>query len=328
MNSYLSGLKKIESNFENYGNVELLQQQLFALFLCIENDTKHITIEPLKASDVTKNVVSKLFNPSTKNSIIKTLFTQLDNQIIGFQKGELIVIGARPGMGKSQFLIQLSTNIAKQQKAVTFFSLKKSAELITQKLLANIGELNPDFFIKPTAANQGKKLSEAIKLLQKLPIYLYDNPSPQLSVLISLIRKTKISNNVDVVFIDDLQLIKVGNKFLNRELEISLISSELKKIAVELGIILITSSSLNSESENCIEGSMRPKLADLIGIDTIEQHADKILFLYRPEYYGIEVDENHQPTKNLMELLLTQNRNGVLCDVNVKIQFHKSIIIN
>lgn len=330
MNQYLTELKRIANNYENHQHADELKQQLFALFSDIDNDTKAVEKTPFKAGDLVGSIVSKLFQPNAETNIVKTGFTHFDNQIVGFQKGELIVIGGRPGMGKTQFMVQLTNNIAKQNKAVAFLSLEMSAEVITQKLLENLGQLNPIFFIKPSEYNDEieKLLSDAIKKLKELPIYLYNNPSPHLNKLLSLIKKVVAENKIDVIFIDYLQLISVGSRRLNRESEISIVCSELKKLAVELNITLIVSSQLSRQVENRPGGSKRPQLSDLRESGAIEQDADKVIFLYRPEYYGIEVAENNQTTKNRMELIVAKNRNGPLVDIPVFVAFHKSIIVD
>ena len=330
MNQYLAELKKIADNFENYQHVDDLKQELFAFSVRINNDEKEAEKTSFKASDKVGSIVSKFFQSGSDTESVRTGFSSFDRAIVGFQKGELIVIGGRPGMGKTQFMIQLATNIAKQNKGVAVLSLEMSAEVITQKLLANLGQLSPSIFIRQTEYADAIEiqLSNAISQLKELPIYLYDNPSSYLNKLSNLIRKLVAENSVEVIFIDYLQLIAVGSRRLNREAEISIICRELKQLAVELGIVLIANSQLSRQVENRPGGSKRPQLSDLRESGAIEQDADKVIFLYRPEYYAIEVDENGISTKGKMELILSKNRNGPMCDFNVIAAFHKSIIVD
>jgi replicative DNA helicase len=205
-----------------------------------------------------------------------------------------------------------------------------SAEQMTKKFLCNLGQLNPGIFNNPDNYDKDIELSlsDAIKQLKELPIYLYDNPSSNLNKLLSLIKKVVIENKVSVVFLDYLQLVSVGSRRFNREAEISIICRDLKKLAVELGITIIVGSQLSRQVENRPGGSKRPQLSDLRESGAIEQDADKVIFIYRPEYYGIEVDENNQPTRYVMELIIAKNRTGGIFDMKVFAAFHKSAIVD
>ena len=328
MNPYLTELKKITDNYENYQRVDDLQQHLYSLSSMIEIESKEEAKLPIKASDLVSKVVGNYFNKNADTDTIKTGLVSFDRAIHGFEKGEFIVIGGRPGMGKTQLTVQWATNMAKQNKGVAFISLEMSAEMMTKKFLCNLGQLNPGVFNNPDNYDKDIELSlsDAIKQLKELPIYLYDNPSSNLNKLLALIKKVVIENKVNVVFLDYLQLVSVGSRRFNREAEISIICRDLKKLAVELGIIIIVGSQLSRQVENRPGGSKRPQLSDLRESGAIEQDADKVIFIYRPEYYGIEVDECNQPTKNRMELILGKNRNGPLIDINVTVAFHKSIV--
>ena len=330
MNPYLAELKKITDNYENYQRVDDLQQHLHALSSLIEIDSKEEAKSPIKASDMVSKVVGNYFNKNAVADTVKTGLVSFDRVIHGFEKGEFIVIGGRPGMGKTQLTVQWATNMAKQNKGVAFMSLEMSAEMITKKFLCNLGQLNPSVFNNPDNYDKDIELSlsDAIKQLKELPIYLYDNPSSNLNKLLALIKKVVIENKVSVIFLDYLQLISVGSRRFNREAEISIICRDLKKLAVELDITIIVGSQLSRQVENRPGGSKRPQLSDLRESGAIEQDADKVIFIYRPEYYGIEVDENNKPTKNRMELIVSKNRNGTLVDVPVFAAFHKSMIVD
>jgi replicative DNA helicase len=328
MNPYLAELKKITDNYENYQRVDDLQQHLYALTSMISNDIVDDSKTPIKASDFVTSIVGDFFNANPETEMVKTGFTAFDRISSGFQKGEFVVIGGRPGMGKTVFMVQMAANIARQNKGVSFLSLEMSAEMIVKKFLCNLGELNPDVFNRLTDYTKEIELnlSDAIKQLKELPIFLYENPSTYLNKLLPLIRKVVEENKVRVVFIDYIQLISVGSRRFNREAEISIVCREIKKLAVELDITIIAGSQLSRQVENRPGGSKRPQLSDLRESGAIEQDADKVIFIYRPEYYGIEVDECNQPTKNRMELILGKNRNGPLVDITVTIAFHKSIV--
>lgn len=330
MNQYLRELKKITDNYENYQQVEDLQQHLSTLISMIDNDVRDDDKTPVKASDLVSSVIAKFFKPNSEIETIKSGFASFDRLVNGFYKGEFVVVGARPGMGKTQFMVQLAINISKQNIGVAFFSFDAGAEMMTQKFLCNLGQLNPWIFNKPESYNNDIELSlsGAIKQLKELPIYLYENPNTHLNKLLTLIKNVVNDNQVRVVFIDYLQLISVGNRRLNREAEISIICRELKKLTMELDITLIVSSQLSRQVENRPGGSRRPQLSDLRESGAIEQDADKVIFIYRAEYYGIEVDENNQSTRNRMELILGKNKNGPIVDVNVIAAFSNSMIVD
>lgn len=330
MKQYLVELKKIAENYENYQQIDELQNHLYALASMIEIDAKEEEKIPIKASDIVNTVVANFFKSNTESDSVKSGIEALDSVIHGFHKGEFIVIGGRPGMGKTQFSVQLAANMAKQNKVVAFLSLEMSAEVITKKFLCNLGQLSPSVFdrLNDYSPEIESSLSGAIKKLKELPIYLYENPSPSLNKLIGLIKKVVEEQKVNVVFIDYLQLISVGSRRLNRDSEMSIICRDLKKLAMNLGITIIVSSQLSRQVENRVSGSRRPQLSDLRESGAIEQDADKVIFLYRPEYYGIEIDENNQPTKNKMELIISKNRNGPLMDVIVLAALSKSTIVD
>ena len=330
MNQYVRELKKIVENYENFQQNEDLKQQLYALYSLIDHDLKDDEKLPIKAADVVGTIITKFFNPATINDAIKTGFPQIDRTIVGFQKGEFIVIGGRPGMGKTQLMVQLATNIAEQKVAIAYFSLEFNTEILTQKLLANLAQVSPETFARPGEYNNQieEKLSFAIKQLKEMPIYFYENPSTHINKLIKLITNLVSEKNVKVVFIDYLQLISIGSRRINRDVEMSIICRELKRLAKELEITLIVGSQLSRQVENRPGGSRRPQLSDLRESGSIEQDADKVFLLYRPEYYGLEIDENNQTTINKMEIMLSKNRSGPLWDFSVKALFSKSIIVD
>ncbi len=265
MNQYLIELKKITDNYENYQRVEDLQQQLYALSSMIDNDKKDEIKTSIKASDLVTTIMDGFLNKNTVTDIVKSGLASFDSIINGFQKGEFVVIGGRPGMGKTQFLVQLAVNMAKQNKVVAFISLEMSAEMVTKKFLCNLGQLNPDIFNRQVAYPKEVEvgLLGASKQLNELPIYLYENPSSYLNKLLDLIRRLVEDKKTNIVFIDYLQLITIGSRRFNRESEISIICREIKRIAAELDIIIIVASQLSRQVENRPGGSKRPQLSDL-----------------------------------------------------------------
>jgi replicative DNA helicase len=149
-----------------------------------------------------------------------------------------------------------------------------------------------------------------VRTLSTLPIFIYDQFVTSISSVSDKCRQLVRENNAEVIFIDYLQLMGTFNRRNNRETEISIVMRELKNLAKELNIVLVVASQLSRQVENRPGGSKRPQLSDLRESGSIEQDSDKVLFIYRHEYYGIEFDENNESTRHVMELIMAKNNTG------------------
>ena len=238
---------------------------------------------------------------------ISTGFHDLDNKTLGLCPGQLIIVAARPGMGKSAFMLNIATNVAlKSNKAVAYFSLEMSKSELTSRILAAESMVNSQSIrsgkIEPDDWN---KLTNASGLLGPSNIILDDSVGYTPSELRARCRKLKMEFDIGLVVIDYLQLMNAGNKnSSSRQQDISEISRSLKMLAKELEIPIIAASQLSRAPEQRSEDH-RPVLSDLRESGSIEQDADIVMFIYREDMYNKETDK-----KNVAEIILAKNRAG------------------
>ena len=232
-------------------------------------------------------------------------FKDLDDKTLGFTPGQLIIIAARPAMGKSALAINIATNAAlKANAAVVYFSLEMSKEEVTGRILASEamvdsqkirnGKLEDNDWINLT--NSAGTISEA-------KIFLDDSVAYTPIELRAKCRKMKLEHNIGLIVIDYLQLMNASKASASRQADISEISRSLKMLAKELGVPIIALSQLSRAPEQ--RDDHRPMLSDLRESGSIEQDADIVMFLYRDDYYNLETDK-----KNVAEVILAKNRAG------------------
>ena len=252
-------------------------------------------------------------------------FTDLDRLTSGWQKSDMIVLAARPGMGKTAFVLSLARNTAVQfNQGVAIFSLEMSSVQLTKRLMSMETGLSSQKLKKGfTDEKDWKQLHENITNLADAPIFIDDTPALSIFELRAKCRRLKMQHDIQLVIIDYLQLMTAGLKSGNREQEISMISRSIKEIAKELNVPIIALSQL-SRSVETRGGDKRPMLSDLRESGAIEQDADMVCFIYRPEYYGLLEDENGMPTEGTGEIIISKHRNGSLD--NVRLKFIKELI--
>ena len=248
-------------------------------------------------------------------------FTDLDRITAGWQKSDLVILAARPGMGKTAFVLSMARNIAVDFNIpLAVFSLEMSSIQLVTRLISSETQLSADKLKKGNLENyEWEQLNAKIGKLVDAPLFIDDTPALSIFELRAKCRRLKAQHNIQMVIVDYIQLMSTGgdNKG-NREQEISTISRSLKALAKELNVPVITLSQLNRSVETR-GGSKRPILSDLRESGAIEQDADLVMFIYRPEYYKIDQDEEGNPTKGMAELIIAKHRNGALADV--KMQF-------
>ncbi len=275
--------------------------------------------------DILRHNLEIIENNAQLDDQISTGYENLNRLIFGFGLGEFIVFGGRPSMGKTALFINLALRIS-INNPVLFFSFDLSENLLSQRVISNLTSISLDKIRKNKLDKMDllklKRVEEKINHYQ-----LYINESCSNSILDFRLHCEKMikEKGVKVIFLDYIQLMsatKFGNR---RELEISYISRELKRIAKELKVCLIASSQL-SRAVEMRGGDRRPMLSDLRESGAIEQDADKVIFLYRPEYYGFDLDENGNLTQNKMELMVEKNRSGALGIAELECNFVNSII--
>jgi replicative DNA helicase len=251
-------------------------------------------------------------------------FTELDKITSGWQKSDLIIIAARPAMGKTAFVLSMAKNIAVNfKRPVAMFSLEMSNVQLVNRLIMNVCEIEGDKIKngKLTTA-EWNKLDDKVRELMGAPIYVDDTPGLSVTELRSKARKLVREKHVEMIIIDYLQLMNAnGQSFGSREQEVSIISRTLKGIAKELDIPVIALSQLNrnvekrDSSNSNVEGK-KPQLSDLRESGAIEQDADMVCFIHRPEYYRIyNDDKTGKDLRGLGEIIVAKHRNGATDEV-------------
>ena len=248
-------------------------------------------------------------------------FVKLDRVTSGWQNSDLVIVAARPGMGKTAFALSMARNIAiNHEKAIGFFSLEMSSEQLVSRLIASEAELSASKLRRGDLKDyEMVQLHEKIKQLSDAQIYIDDTPALTVFELRAKARRLVKNHNVEIIIIDYLQLMSAGGNAGNREQEISTISRSLKGIAKELKIPVIALSQVNRGVESRTgTGSKRPMLSDLRESGAIEQDADIVTFIYRPEYYKIYEWDNGDDSRSQAEIIIAKHRNGALENVRLK----------
>lgn len=283
-------------------------------------DEREETLFPIEEScslnDLFSNRLSNILDEKTEDNFIPSGFNSIDKEIKGITKGELLVIGGRPAMGKTQLLISLLLNISKNHSCL-FFSFDLSKEILLDRILYSITELDTQSINQLNKTEDGmSKLSSLNKEIQDYKIHINESGTNSILNIEKECERQIKENNVEVIFFDYLQLMGIKNHRHSRENEVSSIIRSLKNIARKNNVAIIISSQLSRAVEQR-GGDKRPQLSDLRESGTIEQDADKVIFIYRPEYYGFFQDEDGNSTVNSIELILAKNRNGVLNTFNL-----------
>ena len=237
-------------------------------------------------------------------------FTALDRITSGWQKSDLVIIAARPGMGKTAFVVSALRNAAVDFKIpVAIFSLEMASVQLVNRMISAEAELEGEKIKKGNLADhEWAQLVHKTSRLSSAPIFIDDTPALSILELRAKCRRLKAEHNVQLIVIDYLQLMR-GEQGGNREQEIASISRALKGIAKELNVPVLALSQLSRGVETR-GGDKRPQLSDLRESGSIEQDADIVMFLYRPEYYKITVDEDGMPTQGMGEVIVAKHRNG------------------
>ncbi len=254
-------------------------------------------------------------------------FTKVDKLTSGWQPSDLIIIAARPGMGKTALTLSMARNIAVEHNIpVAFFSLEMSSvQLITRLISSETGLSSEKLRTGNLAKHEWEQLNVKVKGLEKAPLFIDDTPSLSIFDLRAKARRLSSQHGIQLIIVDYLQLMTAGGsqKGGNREQEISTISRNLKALAKELNVPVIALSQLSRAVETR-GGSKRPLLSDLRESGAIEQDADIVSFIYRPEYYKIDEwdDEDRTPTAGQAEFIVSKHRNGGLDEIRLKFIGH------
>lgn len=250
---------------------------------------------------------------------IPTGFHDLDRVTSGFQPSDMVVLAARPGMGKTAFVLSLARNTAVEfNHPVAVFSLEMSSLQLVNRLIASETELPAEKLKKGQLQDhEWQQLHAKIGKLADAPIFIDDTPALSVFELRAKCRRLKAQHDIQMVIIDYLQLMTAGGEKGNREQEISTISRSVKSIAKELNVPIIALSQLSRAVETR-GGDKKPQLSDLRESGAIEQDADMVMFIYRPEYYDIKTDEEGESLEGMGEIIIAKHRNGALENVQLK----------
>ena len=248
-------------------------------------------------------------------------FVALDRLTSGWQPSDLIIVAARPGMGKTSFTLAIARNAAIDfNKQVAFFSLEMSSIQLVNRLISMETEIPSDRLRQGRLKEyQWQQLYTQVERLSNIPIYIDDTPGISIFELRAKCRRMKMQHDIQLIIVDYLQLMTIdhNNNRGNREQEISAISRSLKGLAKELNVPVIALSQL-SRAVEVRGGSKRPQLSDLRESGAIEQDADIVSFIYRPEYYQILEDEEGNSLEGISEIIVAKHRNGSLNTVQLK----------
>ena len=265
--------------------------------------------------------IEELKNKKDGLSGVPSGFSKLDRVTSGWQKSDLIIIAGRPGMGKTALALSMARNIAINHKTpIGIFSLEMSSDQLVNRLISSESEIPSGKLRKGNLEEyEFVQLHEKIRDLAEAPIYIDDTPGLSVFELRAKARRLVKNHGVQIIIVDYLQLMTAGgNKSGNREQEISTISRSLKGIAKELKIPVIALSQVNRGVESRTSTSKRPILADLRESGAIEQDADIVNFIYRPEYYKIYEWENSDDSRGQAEIIIAKHRNGSLENIRLK----------
>lgn len=315
----------IDDSFEDTKDVfELLDSAEHGLFSITEKNLNRGFQKVGELAIKAQTQLEELSQKAEGLTGIPTGFTELDRLTSGWQSSDLIIIAARPGMGKTAFTLSLAKNAAMNfGKPVAIFSLEMANIQLVQRLISMEAEISSRKLrngqLEP---HEWQQLRSAVEKLSEVPIFIDDTPAINSFELRAKCRRLKMQHDIQLVVIDYLQLMSgsIDKKSGTREQEISSISRALKGMAKELDIPVIALSQLSRAVETR-GGEKRPMLSDLRESGAIEQDADIVSFIYRPEYYDITEDEG-MSLKGIAEIIVAKHRNGALDTVKLRFIDH------
>ncbi len=266
----------------------------------------------------TLNGINAAYSQMTGITGVPSGFTELDRLTSGWQGSDLIIIAARPGMGKTALAITLARNAAIDFKMpVAIFSLEMNERQLTQRLISSETELSLSNLRKGQLQDyEFEQLTCKVSKLSDAPIYIDDTPGLSITEFVNKAISLKRKHNIQMIVLDYIQLMMLGNKSKdNREQEISLISRTLKALAKDLDIPIIALSQLSRSVEQRGRAKQRPQLSDLRDSGALEEDADIVMFVYREDYYDLEDPESHPDSA---EIIISKHRNGPLDSVHLR----------
>lgn len=323
--TYTSNIQKLAFD-ESQDIAELMQMAEGRLFELSKTNMKKDFTQINPVINEAYELLQKAAARTDGLSGLSSGFEALDAMTSGWQNSDLVIIAARPAMGKTAFVLSMAKNMAITNKVpVAMFSLEMSNVQLVNRLIVNVCEI-PGEKIKSgqLAPYEWGQLDYKIREMFDAPLYIDDTPSLSVFELRTKARRLVRDYGVKIIIIDYLQLMNAsGMSYNSRQEEVSTISRSLKGLAKELNIPIIALSQLNRSVEQRVgtadnPDSKRPQLSDLRESGAIEQDADMVCFIHRPEYYKIYKDQHGNDLKGLAEIIIAKHRNGAVGDVRLR----------
>jgi len=314
---------------DTYDITELLDYSEDAIFQIAEGNIKR---EVAPINEVIKEAIREIEEAGKREDALVGIpsgFTKLDRLTSGWQKSELIIIAARPSMGKTALALSMARNMAIDHgKKVAIFSCEMSSiQLVNRLIIAETDIPGDKIKNGRLSEEEWKQLDSRIKKLVQAPIYIDDTPAITVTELRAKSRRLMAQHKLDLIIIDYLQLMTGPQNSGSREQEVSNISRSLKSIAKELNVPVIALSQLNRSAE--LRGGLkRPQLSDLRESGAIEQDADMVVFIHRQDKFGIVTFEDGSSTKGIAEIILAKNRNGPVDDIRLRFREEKALFVD
>lgn len=264
--------------------------------------------------------IEEISKKETGLSGVPSGFTRLDRITSGWQPSDLVIIAARPSMGKTAFMLSMARNMAvDHNKPVAIFSLEMSSIQLVNRMIVSETELAAEKIRNGTLKKfEWEQLEIRLKQMMEAPVFIDDTPAISVFELRAKARRLKIQHQISLLVVDYLQLMTGPPEVQgNREQEVSSISRSLKAIAKELDIPIIALSQLNRSVE-LRSGDKRPQLSDLRESGAIEQDADLVIFIHRPERFGLTEDAEGNSTRGLADIIIAKHRNGQTGDIRLR----------
>lgn len=304
---------------ESFDVNELMQEAEGSLFELSQNNMKkdYVQVDPVIIKAI--EMLQKAAQTAGGLTGVPTGYTKLDEKTSGWQNSDLVIIAGRPAMGKTSFALSLAKNIAVDyQIPIAFFSLEMSNVQLVNRLISNVCSISGSKMLNGQLSHdEWERLDKDIRKLQGSPIYIDDTPGLSIFELRTKARRLVREKGVKIIMIDYLQLMNAnGMRFGSRQEEVAKISQSLKGLAKELDIPILALSQLNRtvEGREGVEGK-RPQLSDLRESGAIEQDADMVMFVHRPEYYHIFQDDKGRDLHGMAQIIIAKHRKGATGDV-------------
>lgn len=309
------GSKTVSMAFDEKGDVkELLDATESEIFALAQQQSHRDFIEIKEVLASSFERLEELVKAGGSNIRgVATSYTDLDNKLAGMQASNLLILAARPGVGKTTFALNIASNVAlKSKKGVGFFSLEMSKEELVDRLL--VGQADIDAWRLKTGKlsdDDYRRLTEAMGELSEAPIFIDDTPGASILEMRTKARKLKAEHDIQLIVVDYLQLADAGRRFESRVQEVSFVSQGLKNLARELRVPVIALSQLSRAVEQ--RDNKKPQLADLRESGAIEQDADVVMFIY----YEDEADDLLDSNKRIAKLFIAKHRNGATGEIDL-----------